>query len=85
MFKIMSAQEENTPVLEVSFIKGDEDSISIDIDFDTWEYSEKKDLDKAKKELIEKIKYSNRTVCSLIFDKEASIHLINFLKSSFNI
>ena len=84
VFKIMSAQEESTPVLEVNFIKCEE-SISIDIDFDTWEYFDKKHLDKAKKELIEEIKFSNRTICTLNLDKESCIHLINFLKTSFNI
>jgi hypothetical protein len=84
IFKIMGVQEDNTPVLEASFLSCEE-SISIDIDFDTWEYYDKKNLNKAKKELIESIKYSDRTVCTLNLDKESCIHLINFLKSSFNI
>ena len=81
----MGVEEHGTPVLEANFMKSEE-SISIGIDFDTWEYRDKKSLYKAKKELIEEIKFSNATtICTLNLDKESCIHLINFIKTSFNI
>jgi hypothetical protein len=87
ILNIMNCQENDKhPFLQLN-VSANEGEISLDLEFDEWEYQNNfNSLKKSKKLFIEQninLKSKSKNIATLVLDKKTAFQLVNFIKSNF--